>query len=96
MTRPARFTLGIDARKFAAAMTEVGRQMQKIADAQARAMRRLWRAFAPLVRETQRQQHVRRFGSRNVDQDGAWITDLCASWLHESCPSAHCDCRCHA
>jgi hypothetical protein len=35
-------------------------------------------------------------GPRNVAGDGTWITDLCASWLHESCSAReHCDCVCH-
>lgn len=37
-----------------------------------------------------------RFGSGNRAADGKWQSDLCAAWVHGSCPLPdHCDCRCH-
>jgi hypothetical protein len=36
-------------------------------------------------------------GPRNHDPlDRTWQSDLCAGWLHESCPApGACDCTCH-
>lgn len=35
-------------------------------------------------------------GRRNLAADGTWQSDLCAAWVHDSCPAPdHCDCTCH-
>lgn len=64
--------------------TEIGRVFTKLADAVAG----MFRAVEPAT-------DVARFGPRNATGDGLWQTDMCASWLHGSCPSRWCDCTCH-
>lgn len=60
-----------------------------------RVLEAIERAFAPLLRalEAQRTRH----GLGNTAGDGAWQSDLCAAWVHGSCPALAglCECTCH-
>lgn len=75
-----------------------------------RAMRKAWRAIrdineiykdaiASMGRFTR--SHVQgdlraRYGPRNCTANGLWQSDMCAGWLHDSCPATGvCDCTCH-
>ena len=85
-------TIQPDVARFTAAMAsvqkaiiEAGRKVAAFIDSVARA---LW----PVA---EKDAHIRRYGPRNVTGDGLWQSDLCAGWLHDSCPSSHCDCNCH-
>jgi hypothetical protein len=63
------------------------------------ALRRLARVFNLATRHGNTLRRVL-FGPRNVEWTGDgrlawWQSDLCAAWLHESCPAPDlCDCRC--
>lgn len=51
-------------------------------------------AFAPLVAVIDRDRA--RHGAGNMAGDGSWQSDLCAAWVHGSCPVPWlCDCTCH-
>lgn len=53
-----------------------------------------WRAISLTVEQQLRLEH----GPRNFTDDGRWQSDLCAAWIHGSCPHpelSHCCCTCH-
>jgi hypothetical protein len=53
-------------------------------------------AFREMSLNVQRLNPKHRHGLGNQTADGVWQTDLCASWLHDSCRMPNlCHCRCH-
>lgn len=56
--------------------------------------RTAWRQISLTVEQQLRLEH----GRRNFTDDGRWQSDLCAAWIHGSCPHpelSHCCCTCH-
>lgn len=90
------------------AWREIGRTFQRMGEQLAAAIRPIARAFDQLlgnVRTAWRQisltveQQLRlEHGRRNFTDDGRWQSDLCAAWIHGTCPHpelSHCCCTCH-
>lgn len=74
------------------AAREIAAGMARIADAAATA----GAGLLGFVRQIQAVDVRRRHGLGNLAGDGTWKSDLCAAWVHGSCPApAHCDCTCH-
>lgn len=74
-----------------AIMAEFARTVQRVGEQ----MSRLLMPLRRLAEIADREQHIARFGPRNVDADGEWQSDLCAAWVHDACPSRFCSCGCH-
>lgn len=69
-------------------MEAMGRAIRKLGDVIELAAIQ-WTGFA-------RTLTIYRYGSGNETQAGEWQSDMCASWLHDSCRGgAFCVCRCH-
>lgn len=79
----------LDTTAFLAAMARVGQQFQRMAEEVSRAAAKFLGLNASI--------DVRCLvGARNFTGDDLWQSDMCASWLHDSCPLTEaCDCTCH-
>jgi hypothetical protein len=94
MTRHAKLTISLDASKFVAAMEQVGQKAQRASLAFAQVAAALSRAFG-LAPKPQLVDLRRVHGLGNVAEDGTWLSDSCATWIH-ACPlPGACACRCH-
>jgi cobalamin-dependent methionine synthase I len=90
-----RVTLTINLTAFVEGMKAVERAMLTCALRAAEGAKRMAEAFAPLLHEIQAK---RAHGRGNEDETGLWQSDMCAGWLHDSCPTPArrwCDCTCH-
>lgn len=53
-------------------------------------------AFSRMARVIVERQRQDLHGAGNRAGDGTWQSDMCAAWVHESCPPLpRCDCTCH-
>lgn len=84
--------LGRQIEALGRAIKRVGEVLAPVVKAFVESIACIGRALSPVV---EAEEHMRRFGPRNLTADGLWQTDACAGWLHDSCPSRHCDCTCH-
>lgn len=79
---------------FAEAGTELANAIGEILEVFGTNLLRMFAAFEPV---NHREHVIAAYGRRNEAGDGMWLSDLCAAWVHESCPAGeYCDCRCHA
>jgi len=77
------------------ACRDVGRAaVQLVVEAVGRALE-TYRAFVNSLNF--RPVAIEMHGPRNLDRaDDTWQSDMCAGWLHDSCPAPQfCDCTCH-
>ena len=92
------YTLSFDFAPFVEAArhaSEMMEQLSQMAQRAAESATRLREAFAPFLREM---EIKRTHGHGNLDDQGLWQSDMCAGWLHDSCPRearSYCDCTCH-
>jgi hypothetical protein len=85
MTAALFVTAAAAARQFSEAMQQVATASARVGD-----------AFAHLAETMRRRRDPRSAYGWNFAGDGAWQSDLCAAWVHDSCPLPDCcDCTCH-
>lgn len=76
--------------RFAEPIREIGKTLQAVIDS----LRAAWTTVSTTTEQLLR----REYGAGNFLPDGRWQSDVCAAWLHGSCPFpeiTHCCCTCH-
>lgn len=77
---------------------------EPFAEVFATAAKSFMKLLGPLERMNEDERLMKLHGSGNLTETGGyedlglWQSDMCASWLHDSCPpeiSHQCDCACH-
>lgn len=84
---------------FAAAIEGVGRSITELVKPLIAAFEEVGRAISGMFVRLQplaRMLVIAKYGADNETGGGVWQSNMCATWLHDSC-QAHgfCDCGCH-